>query len=802
MSSKNRARDDQSSHANKFAAVYAAAQEIEQNWRQLSSGIRHAPGGHYSQHFKTLDASFKQALDRLHDELQNPTLILATTGTTSSGKSTIVNLLCGADIMPRMSQEMSAGIVTITHAQNGKTVLKISKTAGAKWECGEWRNLSDVQIQERLTATMSLFNESRGTNKPESPRIELAYPIACFQQDSPLQLTGLPQSTRFQILDLPGIKNLMDESNSQIIRTYCREALCLVAYNSEEVDKDKQRLLVEQVIEQVKEMGGSPARMLFIVNRIDAFNRDSNTSENVKNHIEEIRRQIVEALNSHLPEYRDATDHLTFSCLSSLPALYALQLTKSENRVDAAEELDKHFNYLIPRAILAELPRNTDRWEEHEFIQVSDAVWKSSHASDFYISLRQHIEQHFATLIIPPSVQRFTNAVEAAIGESSRTCYSELNSSNENYQAAVNQLYEKNTNLKQFLAQSSAALIGPFEEFTKNLSKKNAEITQNSGDKKQKTADSYLSHYMELAIEELAENYQNRISSEKLGRLYLWHEELSFWARSTLDGVWQSIKSKKKNFSNTQAEHLPEGLQNRLEQVCSTLWKSEFLTVHGKDMRTLDQSEKQKAEKMKTVLNDFSREIATILAEILQKRSQRELHRIQEALERLLHVYLDEIRVGVKDIAPEWGLSIGRNLLDDIPPPELKPPLLTVGVQTRTENERNPWRLWITRREVNYDEIPNIDTIRDDWEASLKDQFDLLVVPFITSLLTSLTALNKKVEQTQEEVLQDAQDKLDEANRRHRDKRDSDEAYWQPLAIQSEQLTQALNDFIENGKNI
>ena len=56
-----------------------------------------------------LDDIFLKATSKLLADLQSPTLTIVTTGTTSSGKSTLVNLLCGAEIIPVAVQEMSAG---------------------------------------------------------------------------------------------------------------------------------------------------------------------------------------------------------------------------------------------------------------------------------------------------------------------------------------------------------------------------------------------------------------------------------------------------------------------------------------------------------------------------------------------------------------------------------------------------------------------------------------------------------------------------------------------------------------------
>jgi hypothetical protein len=106
---------------NIFNHLAEHATQIGERWASIYQGICEASKGYPhldSEHFNQLNNKFQSALNRLHQDLQSSTLILATTGTTSSGKSTIVNLLCGADIMPRMALEMSAGVVYIHYSAN------------------------------------------------------------------------------------------------------------------------------------------------------------------------------------------------------------------------------------------------------------------------------------------------------------------------------------------------------------------------------------------------------------------------------------------------------------------------------------------------------------------------------------------------------------------------------------------------------------------------------------------------------------------------------------------------------------
>ena len=72
---------------------------------------------------------FRQAYEESVSRLTNPHFTIATIGTTSSGKSTIVNALIGRKIAPIEAGEMSGGILTIKHSKEFK--LLIEETDGA-----------------------------------------------------------------------------------------------------------------------------------------------------------------------------------------------------------------------------------------------------------------------------------------------------------------------------------------------------------------------------------------------------------------------------------------------------------------------------------------------------------------------------------------------------------------------------------------------------------------------------------------------------------------------------------------------
>jgi ribosome biogenesis GTPase A len=96
-----------------FENVELRAKLLAQYWNNFYTEIsQHLPDT-YQPEIQELSNKLEEALSKLVDEIRNPTLTLATTGTTSSGKSTLVNLLCGAEIVPVAVSEMSAGAVTV-----------------------------------------------------------------------------------------------------------------------------------------------------------------------------------------------------------------------------------------------------------------------------------------------------------------------------------------------------------------------------------------------------------------------------------------------------------------------------------------------------------------------------------------------------------------------------------------------------------------------------------------------------------------------------------------------------------------
>jgi hypothetical protein len=734
--------------------------------------------------FVRMDQDFQAALDKLHQGLVAPELCIATTGTTSSGKSSIVNLLAGAVIMPVEEREMSAGVVTLRHSLDGSKRLKIHKTPGAKWDCGEWKKLADADIKQRLTDTMHKYNDTRhDAVKIAPPKIELDYPLACFNQNGFLHILGFPKNARFSLIDLPGLRNVTDELNRQIM-IHSKKALCLVVYNMAETDEVKRQALVQEVLNQIKMMGGSPARMLFVLNRIDVFRKDANGGNVEREEIERRKKEITKILCEHLPEHCKAINQLVFARLSSAPALCSRRIIDSRVRIDAGVQLDSHYNFLIPNELLHDLPRKVEKWEDGDFQRVSKAVWQTSYGAEFSDILRNHIENHFETLVLPPVVARFEADVNEGIGRALRSCHAELNSSQERYEEAKIKLHETNLMLKSFLADARNQLTGSLK---KRL--------DNSSD---------IVEAVELAVEDWMRQamFKSALPADALGPLYKWKEELSQTALDIVKVAAQSLRVGRIDLSNPVVATLPAGLQNQLIQaikdfqgvgydmLCATAETSK-----DKTREEMFNGGKLKIEKLKNGAVRFSEQLRQIIEELLETQIEVETARIQDALQSsLLPCYVGYLNTGLKQKAPDWGLNVPYFMLQESLTPRIGKLKLSQDVVTVTKSEAgNPWTLWLIDKEIDIAVIPNATDLERKWSDDIKTQMNNLLKPFSDDLRNYLQELQNKADQNQKDVFNEIHAQLDKAHGHHTQDYECIKKKWEPLQRKAETLGTALS---------
>lgn len=389
--------------------IQRVATQIEKNLADRLDPLNRAS---LAEKRKTLSAAVQHLVDRA----KSPELVIATTGTTSSGKSTLANFLIGEEVLPSAVQEMSAGLVTIHHHEKYR-MLKIPSTQGARWETGEWDDLPTKALRDRLRETMDTFRAAQQEDAAIEPvRFEIHWPIRLARQHAKF---GLPADTRVTIIDLPGLKAVSDERNSPVIQANISQALCLVTYNALETDDKKQKELLNQVIAQIMKIRVSSAsmgRMLFLLNRVDAFAQNENGEEYLTKFARDVTKQLHAGLLNRLPEESHAISKIEPVLLSSLPALHAVQARQCAIASDAQREfLDKiedDSRTMFPPHYWKHLPRDFSKLSADECRHLIHDTLIYSRANDFEDCLREHIKAHLPAIILTGPVERASEAAD------------------------------------------------------------------------------------------------------------------------------------------------------------------------------------------------------------------------------------------------------------------------------------------------------------------------------------------------------------------------------------------------------
>lgn len=370
-------------------------------------------------------ARFEIAVRACEAAIKAPEVIISTTGTTSSGKSTLANVLIGADILPQAVLEMSAGVVFIRHDREHRS-LRIHSTKGATWETGSWGNVEAREIREKLSSAMMEYRElveqdrdSRSGSRTiaiEPPRFEIAWPTKLGSRAADY---GLPSRAIVTIVDLPGLKYVGDELNSDVIKR-ASKGLCLVTYNSAEPDSKKQDALTRQIVDQVKALGGSPARMLFILNRIDVFLNDNNPDAAERSFTQKVTQRIRAAISEALEEHKTEANAIEPTPLSTEPALFAALAETAEDDNLAAyylDELEYRYAKLFPKDRMRKLPRSKDEWSTEDRAWFIAEAKRGARIAAFESRLKQHITKNFPEILLPDLVKEAYEPARDAIQE-------------------------------------------------------------------------------------------------------------------------------------------------------------------------------------------------------------------------------------------------------------------------------------------------------------------------------------------------------------------------------------------------
>lgn len=249
----------------------------------------------------------QEAFQRLESKLNQPALRIATIGTTSAGKSTLVNALIGHKIAPMDAGELSAGVLHLKHSPRNH--LQIKEIKGF-YEGIDQYDLSDYEIYHRIREDVfkkyHIEKQERTINIPE---IKIEAPLF---PSATKELLGLPEGVDFEIYDLPGLNSINDTDNLKVIQNHLQQCFSLVVMDYSHTDKKSRATLLKEVKEVKDALGGKTDAMVFALNRIDRRGKNDDP-------LEHRIRECAEAIQKEL----NMTELPVIVPISSLPLYYS-----------------------------------------------------------------------------------------------------------------------------------------------------------------------------------------------------------------------------------------------------------------------------------------------------------------------------------------------------------------------------------------------------------------------------------------------------------------------------------------------
>lgn len=357
-------------------------------------------------------AKFRKAHDEANKRLEFPTLSIATLGTTSSGKSTLVNALVGRRVAPVESEEASAGILVLRHSD--KRCLKVEHTKDASWPCGVWTDITDEDIYERVrNEVMRRYHTIRKQKVCAAPQVVIEGPLLPVNEK---ELLGIPEGVSVEFVDLPGLKSVQDRANLAIIQERVHKAFSLVVLDYMQVDDNHRKALLDELRRVVHHLQGRPDSMIFVLNRVDARSQDDRPLED---RLLSLQAEIKDVLElKHIPEVIPVSSLLLYNAqcawgsgsISDSPI--APQQGQSRHLdalfLDCANSIKKHSRG--DSTVKDWLSGVEARFEEDKTIGTEDmrrlllTTRKWSGGSELWERLRHRVADSFPELVLLPAL--------------------------------------------------------------------------------------------------------------------------------------------------------------------------------------------------------------------------------------------------------------------------------------------------------------------------------------------------------------------------------------------------------------
>lgn len=361
---------------------------------------------------ETISKDFQEFQDiarKTQQRLLNPELSIAMVGTTTAGKSTIVNSFACRTVAPMEVKEMSAGVLELTHSD--QTSITIHQTENAPWKTGHFDNIQDTDIYSKIQNIFEEYHSKAG--RIAAPKISVTGPLELQANKA---ILDLPDNLNIKFIDLPGLKTLQDEKNLATIQEYLSKSFCIIAMDFNDVDNSRKQLLLNEVKDIVRSMDNTEF-LMFILNKVDCVKAGQRP---VKELIKELKNSIKETLN-----LSDDVNIYPFvaQLYYDIQSAVVKDIETYEIKGCKFEKLKNIFsdcgNYLkqkqdsneIPKKLVRAIEDIADGEEQLENISILqnfyDICRSISGAEELFTELKRRIEKSFSDIVIRPAMDDF-----------------------------------------------------------------------------------------------------------------------------------------------------------------------------------------------------------------------------------------------------------------------------------------------------------------------------------------------------------------------------------------------------------
>lgn len=453
-----------------FSTVQNAVEHFGQQWKVVCSEVHDALTKDNIDHkrlkeLNNFDIDTQQACKDFSTSLDSPLLSIAATGTTSSGKSTLLNFIAGVELLPCGVQEVSAGSVIVMNSDRSNIKIQDWTRDGVQVE--EIDDLGAKAIYVRLEHDMKRHYDviKNTTTKTEfsavnPPSFEIMYPLNGFVFEKLRK--HLPKNAQLQLIDLPGVNYCGDERHKALISDAVGKSLTLILFDCSATDPNTRAESLRQIVDKVKDIGGSISQMLFVMTKVDVFYKHEDANAMKDAHFSKMEQEIREKLKEALPEQEPAIDAAKFCKISQHPAFLAIlagkffkQKDESDQYCKAVKCIQKFYGYLMNDDFY--FPPKPIKYNAAQHRELVSSVLENSFANEFADYLVAHVGANLPAIVLPSLYnEKFKRG--AAVNWVLQMCEGQIHAATSDIESVINMFNADKKIIQQVIREEQERL--------------------------------------------------------------------------------------------------------------------------------------------------------------------------------------------------------------------------------------------------------------------------------------------------------------------------------------------------------